>query len=182
MTVIIDSWYGIARVAVVSVLAYGWLLVVLRVTGKRTLAKLNAFDLVVTVALGSTLATVALSPDVALAEGAVAAAVLCGAQYLVAWASARYESVRDAVKATPVFVVRDGILLRDVLRSERLTESEVRQALRQSGQGGIERAAAVVLETDGSLTVVPDGARGSGSALAGVRDPTSIRDGQGAWS
>jgi uncharacterized membrane protein YcaP (DUF421 family) len=67
-----DSWTGMLRVVVVGTLAYAALVLLLRATGKRTLSKMNAFDLVVTVALGSTLATVLLSKDIALAEGVVA--------------------------------------------------------------------------------------------------------------
>ena len=64
-----DSWTGLGRVLVVGTLAYVALVAVLRISGKRTLTKLNAFDLVVTVALGSTLATILLSNSVALADG-----------------------------------------------------------------------------------------------------------------
>jgi uncharacterized membrane protein YcaP (DUF421 family) len=67
-----ESWSTSFRTAVVRVLAYVMLVGVLRVSGKRTLAKMHAFDLVVTVALGSTLATILLSKDVALAEGITA--------------------------------------------------------------------------------------------------------------
>lgn len=79
-----DSWFGLLRVAVVGTLAYAALVALLRVSGKRTLSKLNAFDLVVTVALGSTLATVLLSKDVALTEGLLAFALLAGLQWAVA--------------------------------------------------------------------------------------------------
>ena len=78
-----DSWLGLLRVGVVGSLAYLALVLLLRVSGKRTLSKMNAFDFVVTVALGSTLATVLLSKDVALAEGVVAFTLLIGAQYLI---------------------------------------------------------------------------------------------------
>jgi uncharacterized membrane protein YcaP (DUF421 family) len=71
-----DSWAGLGRVLVVGTLAYVALVLLLRISGKRTLTKLNAFDLVVTVALGSTLATVLLSKSVALAEGALALCLL----------------------------------------------------------------------------------------------------------
>jgi len=64
-SMLFDSWTGLGRVLLVGVLAYSALVLTLRVSGKRTLTKLNAFDLVVTVALGSTLATVLLSKDVA---------------------------------------------------------------------------------------------------------------------
>ncbi|MDP9439064.1 MAG: DUF421 domain-containing protein, partial [Actinomycetota bacterium] len=58
---VFDSWVGLFRVAAVGTAAYFALVLLLRISGKRTLSKINAFDLVVTVALGSTLATVLLS-------------------------------------------------------------------------------------------------------------------------
>lgn len=78
-----SGWDSLLRILVVGVLAYVALVVFLRVSGKRTLSKMNAFDLVVTVALGSTLATVLLDKDVALAEGASAFALLIGLQFAV---------------------------------------------------------------------------------------------------
>jgi uncharacterized membrane protein YcaP (DUF421 family) len=79
-----DSWTGLGRVLIVGTLAYAALVLLLRISGKRTLTKLNAFDLIVTVALGSTLATVLLSSSVALAEGVAALALLILLQYLIA--------------------------------------------------------------------------------------------------
>lgn len=67
--VLFDSWSGVLRVLVVGTLAYLALVAWLRVTEKRTVSKWNAFDLIVTIALGSTLATVLLSKQVALVEG-----------------------------------------------------------------------------------------------------------------
>lgn len=77
-----DSWTGLGRVLLVGTFAYVALVAILRISGKRTLTKLNAFDLVVTVALGSTLATVLLSRSVALAEG-VLAMVLVFLQFMI---------------------------------------------------------------------------------------------------
>jgi uncharacterized membrane protein YcaP (DUF421 family) len=70
--VFFSGWDSLLRTLVVGVLAYVALVVFLRISGKRTLSKMNAFDLIVTVALGSTLATVTLSKEVALADGALA--------------------------------------------------------------------------------------------------------------
>lgn len=67
-----SGWLSLGRMVVVGLLAYICLILLLRISGKRTLAKMNAFDLVVTVALGSTLSAVAMSKDVALAEGGAA--------------------------------------------------------------------------------------------------------------
>ncbi|WP_295658408.1 DUF421 domain-containing protein, partial [uncultured Nocardioides sp.] len=150
-----DRWSDVLRVLLVGPAAYAVLMVVLRTSGKRTLAKLNAFDLVVTVSLGSTLATIFLSGTVSWSEGAVALAVLALLQWLVAACTARWPRSRAVVTAGPTLLLRDGTMLHDALRSQRLTESEVRQAVRGTGAGDVSAVAAVVLETDGTLSVVP---------------------------
>lgn len=163
-----DAWSDTARVVVIGPLAYGALVVFLRLSGKRTLAKLNAFDFVVTVALGSTLATIVLSADVSFAEGATGLGLLVALQYLVATASRRLPAVRRLVKSEPQVVLRNGELLHDVLRKERLNVEEVHQALRQSGIAEMADVAAVVLETDGSFSVLA-GASPGASALVDVQ-------------
>jgi uncharacterized membrane protein YcaP (DUF421 family) len=85
---------ALLRILVVGISAYLCLILLLRISGKRTLSKMNAFDFVVTVALGSTLATVLLSKEVTLAQGVLAFAVLIGAQYAVTWTSVRWQWVR----------------------------------------------------------------------------------------
>ncbi|WP_248306842.1 DUF421 domain-containing protein [Bosea sp. AAP35] len=79
-----QDWEGVVRTLFVGVLAYVVLVAFLRMSGKRTLAKLNAFDLVVTVALGSTLSAILLQKSIVLAEGAAALALLIAMQFLVA--------------------------------------------------------------------------------------------------
>lgn len=160
-----SNWHGLARPVVVGAAAYLRLIVLLRATGKRTLSKLNAFDLVVTVALGSTLATVLLSKDVALAEGLAGFAVLILLQLAVSWLSTRSPVVRRLVRGEPTLLYFRGAFLHRALRAERVTEGEVLQAVRASGHGGLEQVEAVVLESDGTLSVVTGG---SGSALKDV--------------
>ena len=149
-----DDWTGVARVVVFSVLAYAALVAVLRVAGKRTLAKMNAFDLVVTVALGSTLATAVLSASVPLVESVVAFGVLIGLQALVAWAEVRSERIEGIVKSEPRLLARDGRMLVRAMRRERVSEADLLQALRASGHGSLDGIDAVVLETDGSFSVI----------------------------
>ena len=127
-----DGWLGLVRVLVMGTSAYLALILLLRISGKRTLSKLNAFDFVVTVAIGSTLATVLLSSSVALAEGILGLVLLVGLQYLVAWASIRSRRVERLVKSEPTLLYRDGVL-ESAMRRERITGEELRQAAR--GQG-----------------------------------------------
>ena len=163
-----DSWSDLIRVLVVGAAADVTVVVVLRVSGKRTLEKLNALDLVVTVALGSTLATILLNTDVSWAEGAVALALLAGLQFLVALTSRVLPAGRAVVTARPTLLLLQGRLLDDALRRQRVTADEVRQAIRASGRGGVSEVAAVVLESDGTLSVIAADALGDGSALAHV--------------
>lgn len=149
-----DSWDGIVRVVVVGVAAYAALVVLLRNSGKRSLAKLNAFDLVVTVALGSSLATVLLSKDVAALEGLAAFLVLVGCQYALTWLSVRSPWVRSLLKSEPRVLLWRGEPLPEVLRAERVSLEELESAVRSHGMSGLSEAGAVVLETDGSLNVV----------------------------
>lgn len=149
-----DGWNGIVRVVVVGFAAYASLVLLLRLSGKRTLSKLNAFDLVVTVALGSTLATVLLSKDVAAFEGLAAFGVLIMGQLVISWLSVRSGAVRKLVKSEPRVLLRDGRPLEDAMRDERITRAEMESAARGQGIGSLEEAGAVILETDGSLHVL----------------------------
>ena len=150
-----ESWSGVGRVLLVGSLAYFALVFILRVSGKRTLSKLNAFDLVVTVALGSTLATVLLSKDVALVEGVVAFALLIFLQYVMAWWSVRSHRFETLIKSEPTLLVRSGEFLERAMRQQRITREEVEAAMRGDGTRSPADVAAVVLETDGSISVIP---------------------------
>lgn len=168
-----DSWDSVARVAVTAVMAYAALLVFLRLSGKRTLSKLNAFDLVVTVALGSTLATVVLSKDVALVDGLLALALLIGLQYAVAWLSVRAPAFQRLVKNEPSLLFYEGIFLDVALRRARITRDEVLAGIRGQGVESLADLRAVVLETDGTLSIVrARGPRPSDSALSSVPEPS----------
>ncbi|MCD1633826.1 DUF421 domain-containing protein [Martelella mediterranea] len=149
-----ESWNGIIRVLVVGGAAYLALVLMLRISGQRTLTKLNAFDLVVTVALGSVLATVMLSKSVPLAEGILALAVLIFLQFAITWLSVRSSAVSRMIKSEPALVFSDGVFLEKAMKRERLTKDEVRAAIRSSGTAKPDAISAVILETDGSLSVV----------------------------
>ncbi|WP_311063027.1 YetF domain-containing protein [Halomonas sp. DWK9] len=169
--VFFSDWESLASTLVVGVLAYAVLVLFLRISGNRTLSKMNAFDLIVTVALGSTLATVLLSKDVALAEGALALGLLISLQFIITWLSVRVSWVKRLVTGEPLLLLYDGEMLPTSLRKARVTQDEVRSAVRSSGLLHLEAAQAVVLETDGSLSVVKRGEGAKESSLAGVRGP-----------
>lgn len=152
--ILIGDAAGMLRLLVIGTGAYVSLIAILRITGKRTLSKMNAFDLIVTVALGSTLATVILSRSVSLLQGMAAFLLLTLLQFAVTWTSVRSERFQRWIKAEPRLLAHDGRLLESAMRQERVTREEIEAAVREKGLGALQDARCVVLETDGSLSVV----------------------------
>jgi len=147
---------AVSHILTVGPLAYLAMIVLLRVSGKRALSKMNAFDFVVTVALGSILATVVLDEQVSLLEGVVAIAVLLVGQFVITFLSSRSKLVTKAVKANPVLVYGKDGLLESNLKQERVNREEVLAAVRNAGYPSLEAVDAVILETDGSFSVLKD--------------------------
>jgi uncharacterized membrane protein YcaP (DUF421 family) len=147
-----DVW-GILRVLAAGTIGYAFLVVVLRSTGNRTLSKFNAFDFVVTVALGSALATTMLSKSTTWLEGVAGMGLLVMLQYAVSWLSVRSPLFETLIKSEPKLLVHNGELLRQALRSARISEEEIRSAMRMNGINALNQDTSVVLETNGSLSV-----------------------------
>jgi uncharacterized membrane protein YcaP (DUF421 family) len=161
-----ESWGRVGTTFAAGATIYVFVVAMLRISGKRTLAKLNAFDFVVTIALGSTVASAVVSREVPLAEAAAALTTLVGLQFAVAWIATRWRWIRPIVTASPVALVVDGELQRSAMAASRITDSEIGAALRKRGFGSVAGIDRVVLETDGSISVIEDA--GDGSALAEV--------------
>lgn len=149
------GWQSLVRILLVGVPAYVILLALLQFGGKHSLAKTNAYGLVVTVALGSALASAVLTKQVSLADGLLAVGLLLGLQYLFAASVSRWKWAERALTQRPTLLARDGKLLAEALRRERVTEAEVLAAVRKSGLDSLGRVGAVVLEADGSFSVIP---------------------------
>lgn len=147
------DWDGPIRTLIVGTLAYITLILFLRVSGKRTLAKLNAFDLVVTVALGSTLSAVLLQKSIPLLDGIVALALLISLQYAVAYASVRSKSIAKLVRSEPTLLARQGAFCDAQMKEARVTQNEALSAVRASGGRHLKDVETLILESDGTLSV-----------------------------
>jgi uncharacterized membrane protein YcaP (DUF421 family) len=115
----------------------------------------------VTVALGSTLASILLSDSVALVEGLTAFALLIALQWIVARLSVASRRFARAVRSEPRLLMRDGAPCAQAMRAERVTIEELAQVLRAAGPSRPEEADTVILESDGSFSVIARDATGA---------------------
>jgi uncharacterized membrane protein YcaP (DUF421 family) len=164
-----DNWESTGRTFIITIMAYLVMLTFLRVSGKRTLSKMNAFDFIVTVALGSTLANVTLNKDVALVDGALAFFMLIFLQYLLTWLSVRMKSVKNLITSKPTMLLYKGEVLNDALKSERITIEELYMSARQKGIEDLSQIDVIILETTGDITIMPSVERVEAQTLQDVQ-------------
>lgn len=161
-----DDWQSLLRAFILTVLAYVTLIIFIRLSGKRTLSKMNAFDFLVTIALGSCLATVSLNKDIALAEGALVYFTLIFLQFIITWASVRVKKVKKLVTGQPALLLYKGELLGDAMKHERITVEEIYMKARESGIANLEEIEVIVLETTGDITIISKIDKSNGKAEA----------------
>lgn len=151
-----DTWESLGRTFIMTILAYITMVITLRVSGKRTLSKMNAFDFIVTVALGSSLATIALNKNITLADGAVAFIVLIFLQFAITWLSVRIKKVKKMVTSQPALLLYKGEILDEMVKKERITIEEIYVAAREKGISELADIDAIILETTGEITIISE--------------------------
>jgi uncharacterized membrane protein YcaP (DUF421 family) len=159
--VFFNSWHQVLRIALTAAAIYFLVVVALRLIGARALAKMSAYDFIVSIALGSLVAAVPLSTSITVTDGVTAIVVFLVLQEITRVLQARYRIAHHLVRERPYLVVWDGRMMPDRLKEIAVSDDEVRAAIRQAGLASIGEAQAVVLENDGEWSVVR---RGEGHA------------------
>jgi uncharacterized membrane protein YcaP (DUF421 family) len=137
-----------------SVVVYAFLLVALRVAGRRELAQMTSFDLVLLLVISNAVQNSINAGDNSLGGGLVSAVTLLVLNWGVGFATWRWRRVERLVQGRPVRIISDGKVHFGALRSELLTIEELRSALRKQGIARITDCRRLVLEPDGTLTAV----------------------------
>ncbi|NND72028.1 MAG: DUF421 domain-containing protein [Rhodothermales bacterium] len=165
-----DGFMPLLRIMVAVPIVYVAVIVFVRMSGKRTTGQMNGFDWIVTVAMGSLVASAISSRSVPLADGLFAIALMLLLQFLVTGAVRRSARLARLVKSEPRLLVRNGRCLPDALAAERMTEGEILSAVRGQGVASMDDVAAVVLETDATISVIPRTMHKNDSPLAVLND------------
>lgn len=134
--------------------SYIIVLFMLRLSGKRTLLKMNAFDFIITVSLGAVFGNMLINYDDNLFQGLYVISLLLLFQFFSSLLSSRYPLFSTLLKANPTLLFYEGTYYEAILKKERIPKSEVLQAMREQGIGRIEEVGAVILETDGTISVL----------------------------
>ena len=174
-----DGWGPIVHSVVMVLCGFVALVVILRVSGPRTMAKMTPLDFIVAVTIGSAFGRTLTATTVPLAQTVVVLVLLVGVQWLFAAARARSPRVRALVDNPPVLLYYEGRIQDRTLRSHRLLEEDIHTAVRQSGKGSLADVAAVILHQDGSLGTIGRDDLGDGSSLVPYTGRSDIRHNEG---
>ncbi len=146
---------SIAEKVLRPVFVYLFLIVGFRLAGKRELAQLNPFDLVVLLTISNTVQNAIIGNDNSLLGGLVGAATLLVVNWLVVRWTFHHPRVERLVEGTPTVLVDHGVANEEALAAELVTPDELRAAAHRNGLLSLDDAERVVLETGGTLTFVP---------------------------
>lgn len=146
-----SSTKSLLHIFVVGVFGFIALVTILRVSGNRTLSKMNSFDFIITIALGSTFSSALVDKRTSLADAVFAFSILVGLQWAVTWLSVRYPAFERLVKSRPVLLFERGHFFRDQMRKSHVTEEEVLSGVREQGMDSMKDVEAVYLEGNGKI-------------------------------
>ena len=152
---IVEAAAGPLQVVARTAVVYLFLVLILRLSGKREVGQMSILELIVILLISDAVQNSMVGEDTTLLGGLVAVLTLLGLDYGLSRATGRSRRLRRAIEGEPRLLVRDGQLLSKALREEKVEPEKVRAAIRAQGLARVEDVRLAVLETDGSISVVP---------------------------
>ena len=137
-----------------AVLVYGFLLITLRLTGKRQVGQLAPFDLVLLLVLSNAVQNSMNAGDNTVAAGFILVATLLAANGVMSWITWRSKRAELLLEGKPQILVHNGLVDETVLASERITRHELMAAVRQAGLSDLADVRVAILETNGRINVI----------------------------
>ena len=137
-----------------SVIVYAFLIVLLRVSGKRQVGQLAPFDLVLLLVLTNAVQNSMNGGDNSLVGGLISAVTLIAANYVVGKATFKSKRLEALVEGRPEIIIHNGKIFEDVMARAQLTRHELQAALRQAGCACVEDVQSAVLENNGAISVL----------------------------
>ena len=137
-----------------ALVVYVVLLVMLRFSGKRSVGQFTPFDMILLILLGTAVQNSLIGDDISLLGGLLLAGTLIAMNHVVGWVTARSRRMHGLVEGRAVQIIEDGVLDKDRLRKEGVSEMDLDEALRRSGLEHVSEVRRGWLETDGHITLI----------------------------
>ena len=134
-------------------LVYGALVILLRAFGKRELAQLNPFDLVVLLSLSNTVQNAIIGEDNSVTGGLIGAVALLSVNYVVAWLKFRSPRLESVIEGKPLTLIADGKIIEGAARRELLTEEDLQVVAHREGFKELQHVESCILDPNGSFLV-----------------------------
>ena len=151
-------WYPgrlvLEQIVVRSAVVYAFLLVVLRLMGKRQIGQLAPFDLVLILVLSNSVQNAMNGGDNSVLGGLISAGTLFALNSFVAVVTARSKKAEALIEGHPLVLIHNGKLYDTMLKKASITRHELNSALRQAGCGCVEEVQYAVLENNGAISVI----------------------------
>ena len=138
-----------------GIIVYFFLLMLLRLTGKRQIGQMAPFDLVLLLVLSNAVQNAMNGGDNSILGGVISAVTLVGTNWLVGLVTYKSKRMEALVEGRPEVLIHNGKLFEKALKHTMITEHELMTALRLAGCSSVEQVHAAMLETDGSISVIP---------------------------
>ena len=155
-------WHFVLRAAVI----YALVMVLMRVSGKRAVGQFTPFDLVLLILIGNAVQNGLNGGDNSLTGACIMATTLIVLNWFVAFVSSRSRGAERLVEGVPVVLARDGQVFEQVLRKQLVSDADFHKALRQHDLASVSQVALALLETNGSISIVPRAGDGSARAAS----------------
>lgn len=144
------------RLLVSATVIYILIIIYIRILGKRSTSELNNFDWIVTVSVGSIVASTIILKDISIIEGSFSILILMLLQFVITKIMYNKVKIREVVKSTPQLLLFEGEFMHENMKNERILKPEIYAAIRQQGLKSVKQIYAVVLETNSKISVIPN--------------------------
>lgn len=151
---VFNNWQTFFRVSLSGIFIYFTLIVIINLFGKRSIANLSMHDYIVTLAMGSIVASTIISKDATLVDGLAGVLILLVLQYLVTLTTSRYSKFFKTINAKPAVLFLEGKFIEKNIKDNRITRNEIYSVIRMQGQTTSDNIFAVILESNGNLSVI----------------------------
>lgn len=145
---------SLLEVALRVVLVYVFLLVVLRLQGKKEFAQLEPMDLLIMLILSETVSPALTNDDTSLPVAFVAAGTLAGLTVLTSYLTFRFRKLEKLIHGEPTVLIKDGKVDEKILHQERMTSQQLHTVLHQEGLKAVQDVEKAVVEPSGDITII----------------------------